>query len=168
MKTALLAASFLAFARLAHADALTTAEAALEAAWAATPFSVRQAFFVVGQPDGFGLYVKHPDAAFKPGETLIVYAEPIGFAYKDAKDGTSSFGFDIDVTIKTAAGKVGLQQKSWQKIGLVSHAHNHEFNLALTLDVTGADPGDYVLDYTLHDQNSGKVTDITLPFTIAK
>ena len=169
MKTAYLAIAMIALTSTAQAeDALTTADAALAAAWDAAPLTIRQAFFLVGQPNGYGIYSKRPEAPFKPGETLIVYAEPMAYAFKDNKDGTFSFGFKVDVAIKTAAGKVVLDQKDWQAPSLKSHARNHEFNLAMTLDVTGADPGDYVLDFTVHDQNSAKVAEISLPFTLAK
>ena len=140
----------------------------MDAAWAQTPFAVRQAFFVQAEPTLFGVYDKRADGPFKPGEAMVVYAEPVGYAFKDNKDGTVSFGFDIDVAIKSPEGKVGFEQKSWQKISVVSHAHNHESYLALTLEVTGSDPGDYVLDYTIHDQISGKTVDVALPFTLAK
>jgi len=40
--------------------------------------------------------------------------------------------------------------------------------LTLTLDVSGADPGDYVLEYKLRDIASAKFTSFELPFNIAK
>ena len=169
MKLVLIAAALFALTTAAQAkDALTTAEAALDAAWVAAPLTVRQAFFVVGQPSGYGIYTPHPDAPFKTGESLITYAEPVGYAFKDNKDGTVSFGFNVDVALKSPDGKLVYEQKAWQAVSLTSHARNHEFMLTLTLDLTGADPGKYVLDYTLHDQNSDKTADITLPFTLVK
>jgi hypothetical protein len=38
--------------------------------------------------------------------------------------------------------------------------------LQLTLDLNNASPGDYLLDYKLHDQGTEKTTTVELPFTI--
>ena len=51
-------------------------------------------------------------------------------------------------------------------VALTSHAKNHEFMLAITLDLTGADPGKYVLEYTTRDIASDKSAVISLPFSI--
>jgi hypothetical protein len=40
--------------------------------------------------------------------------------------------------------------------------------VVLTLDVTGAPAGDYVVEYTLRDRTGPKSTSLSLPFKIAE
>ena len=61
-----------------------------------------------------------------------------------------------------------MQKPDFSKLALTSHAKNHEFMVTLTLDLTGADPGDYIASYTLRDIASDKSTVINLPFSIVK
>ena len=148
-------------------DDVAKAEAAVDDVWGKTPLSFTHALFVAGAPAGFGIYTARPDGPFKAGEKLIVYAEPVGYGWKDKGDGTYDFGFDVDLALKSPDGTVLTQQKSFAHLPINSHAKNHEFMLTLTLDVTGADPGQYVLEYTVHDLASNKSAVISLPFTLA-
>ena len=149
-------------------DAIAKAEATLDDAWAQSPLAVRQAFFVNGDPTGYGVYEARPDSKFKQGEKLVAYAEPVGYGWKANGDGTYTFGFNVDLTIKSGDGKELMQKPDFSKLALTSHAKNHEFMVTLTLDLTGADPGDYIASYTLRDIASDKSTVINLPFSIVK
>jgi hypothetical protein len=143
-------------------------EAAVVEAWAATPLTIRQAFFVAEHPKGFGQYVKRPDNVFKPGEKLVAYAEPVGYGWKDVGNGEYEFGFKVDFLIKSPDGKLLTGQENFADLAEKSHARNREFMVVLTLDVEGAPPGDYVLEYKLHDVTNDKATTFNLPFKIAK
>lgn len=147
-------------------DDIVKAEKAVDTVWAQAPLRYRQAFFVTEVPTGFGMYSARPDAPFKAGEKLIVYAEPAGYGWKDNGDGTFTFGFDIDLSVKSPDGKELVTKKDFSHVALTSHAKNHEFMLAITLDLTGADPGKYVLEYTTRDIASDKSAVISLPFSI--
>jgi hypothetical protein len=147
-------------------DDIVKAEKSVDDAWTQSPLRYRQYFFVDAVPTGFGMYEKRAESTFKQGEKLIVYAEPAGYGWKDDGDGTYSFGFDIDLAVKSKAGDVLTSQKNFSHVALTSHAKNHEFMLAITLDLSGADPGDYVLEYTTRDIASDKSAVITLPFSI--
>lgn len=149
-------------------DDIAKAESALDTVWAKTPLTVRQAFFVTEPASGFGVYSKRPDAKFKQGEQLLAYAEPVGYGWKNNADGTYAFGFDIDLAIQSADGNQIMKKPNFAHLALTSHAKNHEFMVSLTLDLTGADPGDYIAAYTLRDIASDKSTVITLPFTIVQ
>ena len=48
-----------------------------------------------------------------------------------------------------------------------SHAENHEFFVTLTLNLTGAPAGDYVLEYTGHDMAKDQSGSFEMPFSIA-
>jgi hypothetical protein len=143
-------------------------DAAVVEAWKATPLTLRRAFFTTEHPTGFGQYAERPNNVFKPGEKLISYAEPVGYGWKDIGDGETIFGFKVDLTIKNADGKILNEQKDFADLSLKSHAHNREFDVVLTLNLTGVKPGDYMVEYTLHDIASDKTGSFTLPFKIAE
>jgi hypothetical protein len=143
-------------------------DAAMVEAWAAAPLSVRHAAFVSGSPDGFGQYVERPNNVFKPGEKLIAYAEPAAYGWKDAGNGQYEFGFAVDFVLKSPSGDILAGKQDFAKLVEKSHARNREFMVVLTLNVTGAPPGDYVLQYTLRDVAGPKTVSFDLPFKIAK
>lgn len=145
---------------------LDRAEAALAAVWAATPIQNRTAVLVASPPQGFGIYEPHPTSTYRPGEPIIAYAEPVGFDYQETAPGLWQFGFDVDLLIKTADGRILGGQENFDRLALTSRARNREFMLTLTLDLDGAPPGDYVVEYTLVDIVSDKTGVISLPFAI--
>ncbi len=142
-------------------------EAAVIEAWEKAPLSIRRAAFVSDRPKGFGQYEKRANDVFKPGEKLVVYAEPVGYGWNEVGTGTYEFGFSVDFLIKSPDGKVLAGQQDFAKLAEQSHTRNREFMLTLTLNVTGAPPGDYVVEYKLRDITGKKTTSFELPFKIA-
>jgi hypothetical protein len=166
-------ALFLLFTLADAADAQTLEEidkrmAAVGEAWAATPLTVRKVFFVAQRPDGFGQYVVRPNNVFKAGEKLVAYAEPVGYGWKDIGGGQYEFGFKVDFLIKTPDGKILTGQQDFADLVEKSLARNLEFMMVLTLDVSGAPAGDYVVEYTLRDRTGPKSTTVSLPFKIGE
>lgn len=143
-------------------------DAAVIEAWQATPLTVRHAVFVSEHPAGFGMYTPHASDSFKPGEKLTAYAEPVGYGWKQVGNGMFEFGFVVDFLVKSPDGKILAGKQDFARLVQQSHVRNREFMLTLNLDLTGASPGDYVLEYTLHDIASDKSTSFDLPFKIAK
>ena len=171
--TRLLAAMLLALFALQAApvaaqtpDDIAKAEQALDAAWEKAPLTIREVHFVNGDPAGYGVYDARPDAKFKPGEQLVVYAEPVGYAWKANAGGSFTFGFDIDLALKAADGTELSSKANFGHLAMTSRAKNREFFLKLTLDVTGAEPGNYILEYKVRDIASDKSTVISLPFSL--
>lgn len=142
-------------------------DAAVIEAWNATPLAVRKAVFVSKQPDGYGEYAERPNNAFKQGEKLIAYIEPVGYGWKEAGEGRRyHFGFKVDFTVKTSDGKVLGGQENFADLEQASHTRNREFMVVLTLSLDGASPGDYIIEYTLHDIANNKAATFSLPFKI--
>ncbi len=146
----------------AAVDAL---DAALDVVWKATPLTFRKALFVSEPPTGFGAYVERPDAVFAPGQPLLVYAEPIGFEWKQV-DGLFTCDLIIDVALRDPAGKVLFEKREIGHMALKSHARNHEFMMKLDLNLRGLPVGDYVLDGIMRDEVSKKWGSFSLPFTV--
>jgi len=143
-------------------------EAALIEAWKATPLTVRKAFFVAEHPHGFGEYVERSGNVFKPGEKLVTYAEPVGYGWKDIGNGLYEFGFKVDFVIKSPNGDVLGGHEDFADLTQQSHARNREFMTVLTLNISDAPPGDYIVEYKLHDVSSDKTANFNLPFKIAQ
>jgi hypothetical protein len=131
------------FARSQSVDEINKREAAVAEAWEKTPLTVRRALFVTEEPKAFGVYTPRPSARFKSGEPIIVYAEPVAYGWKPVEDDQFEFGFNVDLVVKTADGKIVGGQENFGKLALKSRTRNREFMIHLTLNLTDAPPGDY-------------------------
>jgi hypothetical protein len=147
-------------------DEIDKRDAAVVEAWTATPLTVRRALFVSEHPAGFGQYVERADNVFKKGDKLVTYAEPVGYGWKDVGGGSYEFGFKVDFLIKSPDGKVLTGQEDFADVSEKSHARNREFMVVLTMTLTGAPAGDYVIEYKLRDVTSSKSTSFSQPFKI--
>ena len=156
----------LSAARAQSLEAIDRLEAAVHEAWDKTPLTVRRAIFVKQKALGYGIFEERPTRVFKPGESLLVYAEPVGFGFRRSEGGLYEFGFAIDFVIKTPTGTILGGEENFANVAQRSHVRNLEFMLNLSLDMTGAPPDDYVLAYTLRDITGPKSATLELPFTI--
>jgi hypothetical protein len=147
---------------------IDTREQAVYEAWEKTPLTIRRAMFVAEGGRGYGMADSRPSSVFKPGEKLISVIEPIGYGWLQVGPQLYKFGFDIDFTIAAKdSGKVLGGQKDFGHFVFQSPFRNTELMLTQNLNVSGAPPGDYVLEYTLRDITGPKSATVDLPFTIA-
>jgi len=147
------------------AEAVVLMREALSQAWQDAPLTLMTAEFVTAPADGFGLYTVRPGNTFASGEPLLVYLEPIGFDWV-LEDGlhTSLLTVDFDLTLPD--GKVLAGQKEFGRFDFKSHVPNTEYMANLTLNISGAAAGDYVLVLTVNDEKGGGSTKVDLPFSI--
>jgi hypothetical protein len=136
-------------------------------AWEETPLTQKTVVFVTRKPTAYGAYDVRPNNVFKPNEPVLTYAEPVGYMWKTVGPDTYQFGLNIDFLIMAPDGKVLGGKENFMHYAQVSHERNTELMLNLTLSVNGAPPGDYIVRYTLHDQNSNKISTFQQPFKIA-
>jgi hypothetical protein len=127
--------------------------------------------FVSSEPGGYGIYDARESNIFKPGETFLLYVEPVGYDYGTVTDadGTRLYtmNFTLDFLISDKNGTVLTGQKDVPISNLVSHHQNKELNLDISIDQSSPfPPGDYVITYTITDKNSGKSFDITKDATV--
>ena len=141
--------------------------AALIEAWQQTPLTIRKAIFVKSEPRGFGLYQEHASNEFRPGEKVVVYAEPVGYGWKDLGNGRFELGFVVDFVIKSKDGEILAGKDNFMRIATDTHTRNLEFMVVLTLNRSSAPAGDYVIEYKLHDIASDKTASFQMPFKIA-
>jgi hypothetical protein len=133
----------------------------------------RSAFdtFVSSEPGGYGIYEDRKSNIFKPGETFLLYVEPVGYAYGTVTDSDGNrlytMNFTVDFLISDKSGTVLTGQKDIPVSNLVSHHQNKELFFDISIDQSSPfPPGDYVITYTITDKNSGKSFDITKDVTV--
>lgn len=132
------------------------------------PFSIGKAVFISKEPAGFAMYEPKDGTVFKTGEAIVSYVEPVGLTWKQAavKDKLET-RFTVDFDILNPAGKILAGQKAFGDFTFTGYLKNQEIYSTLTIDVSGAPAGDYVLRFHFNDINSGKTATIDQPFKIA-
>jgi hypothetical protein len=146
-------------------QAVETLRRAINVLTAKGPLALRRVQFITEPPRGFGIYQPRADNVFRPGEPLIVYAEPVGVGWK-AEGELNRAQMVTDFEIRTADGKVLGGQKEFGKFEFNSRERNQEIFTHLTITLSGARPGRYVLAATYRDLVNGKSAMLELPFEI--
>ncbi len=131
------------------------------------PFTVKKAVFVTGKPTAYGAYNERTDSVFKTGEPLVTYVELLGLDWKPVEDGRRQANFTVDLAITDTSGQTLASQENFGDFTFTGFIRNQEIFTHLTLDVTGADPGDYVLHYSIKDTVGGTTAEVEQPFTLA-
>ena len=128
----------------------------------------RSAFdtFVSSEPGGYGIYEERKSNVFKPGETFLLYVEPLGYTYGTVtdEDGNTLYtmNFTLDFIISDKNGNILGGQEDIPVSKIVSYHQNKELNLDISIDQSSPfPPGDYVITYRITDENSGNSFDIT-------
>ncbi|MEP3045909.1 MAG: hypothetical protein ABJL55_13105 [Roseibium sp.] len=139
---------------------------ALIAAWQAAPISIDKAVFVEAAAAGFGIYNERSGNSFSPDQPLLIYLEPIGFVWAE-NDGIYRSHLIADFELLSPDGKILAGQENFGEFKFASLAHNTEYMVNLTLNISGAPVDQYVLKVTLRDQlNDDQSTSVRLPFEI--
>jgi hypothetical protein len=117
-----------------------------------------------------GVYQEHSNV-FAPGETILLYLQPIGFGAKEIQGPKGEKSYLINFTADVALSRGGEILASATNLGgvqIISHIRNTE--LFTTVSVTQTNPfptGDYSIKYTLNDKITGKKFELTKAITIA-
>jgi hypothetical protein len=147
------------------------------AVWNNTAFASQfDVFIEEGSHAGYGVYREHvPANIFRPGETIVLYAEPVGFGYQpvagEANVNNSGILYRINMTadyiISDSAGTVLARIEDIPAGEIISHTKNTEFSLTLTLSQEEPFPvGDYIVTYVVHDQATGQSFQLQRQITI--
>src|SRR5215208_7164800 len=151
-------------------------------AWNNTAFTSQfDVFIAEGSNSGYGIYREHlPANVFRPGETMVLYVEPVGFGRQPIADISSQDGGNIrpprslylinmtaDYITSDSTGSELQTLEDLPAASLISHRQNTEFPLTLTL--SGEQPfpvGDYIITYVITDEVSGQSFQIEKRITI--
>ena len=115
-----------------------------------------EALLVAEPAAGYGIYNPRETISFKPGEPIVIYAEPTGFGYGSPGEGLYAIGFIVDLQVRTAGGEVLGDSPNLTELNLTSRYRNREFQANITYTLDGLAPGRYVLQTTLRDKHSVK------------
>ncbi|GGE91468.1 hypothetical protein GCM10007285_18870 [Stappia taiwanensis] len=147
--------------------ALSKAQAELDTAWRALePLGFSAGLFVeAGSVVGYGAYVPRAKASFAPTDTLVVYAQPVGYGYRETETG---YGIRLtaDYTLLTPSGQVLAEEKGFARLTSDSREKRRELYITLRLGFDGLRPGAYTLLARINDAVSGKSGELSLPFTV--
>lgn len=150
-----------------YAEALVSLDTARATVWDAAPLRINKAVLVASDPQGFGIYDIRDNNQYKAGEPIVIYTEPSGFGY--GRDGDLyTINMALDFTIKSSTGESLAVRENFAKWELRSRVPNKEFMGKLTYTFSGIDPGDYVVETVIRDQNSDKTTTFPTPFRIVE
>jgi hypothetical protein len=152
--------------------------------WNTTAFSSQFDVFVAeGTDGGYGVYREHvPANVFRPGETIVLYMEPVGFGHQPiTATSTDDIGINnasvsmpqyliemtVDIIISDATGTQLQALEDLPGASFISHRQNTEFPLVVTLTQSEPFPvGDYILSYVIYDQVTGQSFQIDRQITI--
>ncbi|WP_422376980.1 hypothetical protein [Roseibium sp.] len=146
-------------------EAIQLMREALSDVWKEAPLAIPTSTYVVAPADGYGIYTARDDNSFAEGEPLLIYLEPVGFDWKQ-QDGLYNSLLTVDFDLTSPDGKVLAGQKGFGRFDFKSHVPNTEYMANLTLNVSGAPAGDYVLVLTVNDEHGGGSAKVELPFSI--
>lgn len=105
-------------------------------------------------PGGYGSYTPRAHNRYAPGEPIVIYLEPFGYAHAEVAPGIWSIDLDVDLHVFTPRAEPVAQLLSLAELSRQSRRRAVEFGVQLTYTLT-ADPGDYVLWTTLRDRHGG-------------
>lgn len=139
------------------AGALDKARSVVARVWDASPgLGFSEAMLVAAPATGYGIFNPRASNSFKPGESIVIYAEPYGFAYGSDSEGIYSIGFQVDLQVLNQMGEILGEVPDVTELNLISRRQNREFQANITYDLSGLAPGQYRLVTTLRDKNSAK------------
>ncbi|MDR1037225.1 MAG: hypothetical protein LBT40_11870 [Deltaproteobacteria bacterium] len=129
---------------------------------------IRNAVFVLEEPEFFGNYQPKQGQDFMPGELIILYCEPFGYTMRQEPDGTftNSLRWSFKILDQT-----GNSMGGQDNIGPYTHGGYRTFimekMLALTINLSQFPAGSYILSVTITDDfNPQKSVEIQKPFNI--
>jgi hypothetical protein len=142
------------------------------AEWNRTEFNATFSTFVEPfSAAGYGVYEVH-DNVFEPGETIVLYVEPVGFDHMPVLDEQGNntmylMNMTADYTISDSNG-TELQTIQDVPVGsIASHRQNTELFLELTLTQESPFPaGDYLITYLVTDEVSGESFELEKEITV--
>ena len=150
--------------------------------WNQTEFNASFSTFIEPfSAAGYGVYEERSNI-FAPGETIVLYVEPVGFAHKqiiDEERGSNNstmlylINMTSDYKIAATNGTEIELQLIEDKQGLrniTSHRPNTEMYLTLTLtpEVQPLPIGSYVITYSVTDEISGESFELEKDITVAQ
>ena len=139
------------------AGAIETARTLLTQVWDTAPsLSFTESTLVAQNATGYGVYNPRANNQFKMGEPILIYCEPVGFAYGTPGAGLYSVNFFVDLQVLDAMGNQLADAPAATEYNMTSRHQNKEVQANITYSLDGLQPGRYTLVTSLRDKNSDK------------
>src|SRR5215213_1966683 len=145
--------------------------------WNQTEFNATFSTFVEPfSAAGYGVYEERSNV-FAPGETIVLYVEPVGFAHRqiiDEEGGNNNTLYFMNMTADyeiAAANGTELQLiEDVQAGSIFNHRPTTEMPLTLTItpEVQPLPIGDYIITYSVTDEVSGESFELEKEITVAE
>jgi hypothetical protein len=146
--------------------AYEAARAALLAIWAELPLTIRNVALTEDVPQGYGNYTVHAGNSYRAGEVIHVYAEVLGYGWRDDGDGTFAKLLDADLALLDANGTTVASKPKFLSTDVRSRQKVLESDLAFNVTLSAFEPGAYKLQFAVHDRAGGKDTTFDVPITL--
>jgi hypothetical protein len=146
-------------------EALGALEEAIDAIWTQAPLAMRTVRLVEAGGTGAN-QGERANASFSPGDSLVVYLEPVGYGYGSA-GGKNTIDFGIGLAIENATGQVLSEAPDLFSFSREVAGKRRDIGLTVAFKVPALYPADYKAIFTVRDRNSEKTASFEMPFTIA-
>lgn len=118
---------------------------------------------------GFGMYNQREDAIFTQDETFLMYGEARNYTIKEIKKDLYEIYLKEDIYILDKNNNILFKQEDFLDYHITSHSKNFDLFITNTLTQTSPFPaGDYKFLLVLKDVFSGKITEVTIDFTVTE
>ncbi|MCV0424925.1 MAG: hypothetical protein K5905_05615 [Roseibium sp.] len=149
----------------APSEAFEQALSAYDKAWETSGLAFNVATFTENGGSAYGQYTPRADAVFADGQALSIYAEPVGYAYRET-DGDYAFELTASYKLLNKSGQVLAGQDNFAVFSGNGRSKQRELAAALTFQFSGLPSGDYQLETTFTDEVNENQAGFTLPFTV--
>jgi Flp pilus assembly protein TadG len=147
-------------------QAFTSALAAFDDSWASSGLAFTTVTFTDGASTGYGQYTPRDGNAFADGEALSVYAEPVGYGFKESADGYA-YALTASYRLLNASGQVLAEQDNFASFSGGGRSKKRELSAALTFQFSGLPAGTYTLETRFSDEVGAGQAEFALPFTVS-
>src|ERR687885_969318 len=149
---------------------LKTAREQYLSAWNRSGFHSQFDTFV-DSVEAYGIYQEHRSNIFRPGEDIILYAEPVGFSHVPVNINNTKLyliNLTASIILSDTQGNILFGRENIPALSIVSHTQNTEMFARLRVGQSSPfPPGGYVITYILTDVPSGKNFKIVKDITVA-
>jgi len=132
-------------------------------AWVEQNLAFTSAKFIAAPAKGYGSYQPLQNNEFAPGTPLTVYAEPVGYGFKQ-QNSQYHIDLSVDFELRNTTGQVLASQDGFAVLHAASFNQVREYQSSLSFDLKGLQEGEYVLKVRFNDNNSEKSGAFELPF----
>ncbi|MES0880209.1 hypothetical protein [Roseibium sp. SCP14] len=151
----------------APSEAFAQAQAAFNEAWEASGLAFSIATFTENGGAAYGQYTPRTSSVFSNGEALSIYAEPVGYGYRE---NNADYAFELTASYRllNKSGQVLAEQDNFAVFAGNGRSKQRELAAALTFQFSGLPAGEYQLETSFTDEVKETKADFTLPFEISE